>query len=83
MSTKNKAFAAAKSVAHGQSPKEAIASIKTPSAADQSFQPNGPKTPADEAIDFFQSPVEPTEDPIRVYELVLDADGGANKDRSV
>ncbi len=42
-----------------------------------------PKTPADEAIDFFESAIVPGQAPIRVYELVLDDDGGPNKDRSV
>lgn len=58
-------------------------SISTTSAADATSQPNGPKTPADEAIDFFESPVEPTDDPIRVYELALEADGGPDNDRTV
>ena len=41
------------------------------------------KTPADEAIAFFESPYSKDEEPVRVYELSLDADGGPNKDRSV
>jgi len=41
-----------------------------------------PKTPADEGIDFFESAVV-GDQPIQVYELKLDADGGPNKDRSV
>ena len=41
------------------------------------------KTPADEAIAFFESPYTKDEEPVRVYELSLDADGGPNKDRSV
>ena len=40
-----------------------------------------PKTPADEAIEFFES--AQIDEPIRVYELRLDPDGGPNKDRSV
>ncbi|KII87207.1 glycoside hydrolase family 13 protein [Plicaturopsis crispa FD-325 SS-3] len=40
------------------------------------------KTPADEGIEFFQSPVAQGDTPIRVYELPLDPDGGPNKDRS-
>jgi glycogen debranching enzyme len=49
----------------------------------QSFPaPTTPKTPADEAIEFFQSAVQ-RDTPIRVYELRLDADGGPNKDASV
>ncbi|KAF9078072.1 glycoside hydrolase family 13 protein [Rhodocollybia butyracea] len=41
-----------------------------------------PKTPADEGIEFFQSPITPGESPLRVYELRLDIDGGPHKDRS-
>ncbi|KAF8636427.1 hypothetical protein AX17_003609 [Amanita inopinata Kibby_2008] len=44
--------------------------------------PATPKTPADEGIEFFQSQPTPGEEPIRVYELPLDPDGGPNKDRS-
>ena len=44
--------------------------------------PKTPKTPADEGIEFFESAVAQGE-PIRVYELRLDPDGGPNKDRSV
>ena len=43
----------------------------------------GLKTPADEGIEFFQSPSNPGEAAIRVYELRLDIDGGPHKDRSV
>jgi len=42
-----------------------------------------PKTPADEAIEFFQSDSTKGASPIRVYELVLDQDGGPAKDNSV
>lgn len=42
----------------------------------------GPKTPADEAITFFESGFK-SDEPIRVYELALDPDGGPNKDRQV
>ena len=45
--------------------------------------PKTPKTPADEAIDFFESALQQGHEPIRVYELQLDPDGGPNKDRSV
>jgi glycogen debranching enzyme len=40
------------------------------------------KTPADEGIAFFESSL-PGEEPIRVYELQLDPDGGPSKDRAV
>lgn len=43
----------------------------------------GPKTPADEGIEFFESVVIEKGEPIHVYELRLDPDGGPNKDRSV
>ena len=42
-----------------------------------------PKTPADEAIDFFDNAVIPGETPIQVFELKLDPDGGPSKDKSV
>lgn len=45
--------------------------------------PKTPKTPADEGIDFFESTYKPGDEPIRVYEIQLDPDGGPNKDRSV
>ena len=45
--------------------------------------PKTPKTPADEGLDFFESAVGQGEEPIKVYELQLDPDGGPNKDRSV
>ncbi|KAF8325872.1 glycoside hydrolase family 13 protein [Cantharellus anzutake] len=43
---------------------------------------DGPKTPADEAIDFFESIPSANEEPIQVYELRLEEDGGPNKDRA-
>lgn len=43
----------------------------------------GVRTPADEAISFFESGFQPGAGPIRVYELALDPDGGPNKDRQV
>ena len=45
--------------------------------------PKTPKTPADEAIDFFENAVIPGETPIQVFELKLDPDGGPSKDKSV
>lgn len=45
--------------------------------------PKTPKTPADEGIDFFESAAVGKDQPIRVYELRLDPDGGPNKDRAV
>ncbi|KAF9268988.1 glycoside hydrolase family 13 protein [Marasmius fiardii PR-910] len=42
----------------------------------------GPKTPADEGIEFFQSALAPGEAPLCVYELRLDVDGAPHKDRS-
>ncbi len=44
---------------------------------------DGPKTPADEAIEFFESNPSADEEPIKVYELRLEEDGGPNKDRAV
>ncbi|KAF9054347.1 glycoside hydrolase family 13 protein [Panaeolus papilionaceus] len=44
-----------------------------------SSSPISPKTPADEAIDFFQSSPSDTESPIKVYELRLEPDGGPSK----
>jgi len=42
-----------------------------------------PRTPADEGIIFFESPLATGEQAVQVYELRLDADGGPNKARSV
>lgn len=44
--------------------------------------PTTPKTPADEGKEFFLSERSEGEQPIRVYELRLDPDGGPNKQRS-
>lgn len=41
------------------------------------------RTPADEGIMFFESPVSGTQEPIRVYELKLEPDGGPSKDKAV
>lgn len=41
-----------------------------------------PRTPADEAIEFFESGFKKDE-PIHVYELALDPDGGPNKEKQV
>ncbi|KAF9005909.1 glycoside hydrolase family 13 protein [Cyathus striatus] len=49
--------------------------------SDSRDEPLTPKTPADEGIDFFQSPVADGEKPLHVYELRLDPDGGPHKDR--
>ncbi|KIJ65141.1 glycoside hydrolase family 133 protein [Hydnomerulius pinastri MD-312] len=53
--------------------------------ADDAFAgpaPNTPKTPADEGKEFFLGERSEGEQPIRVYELRLDPDGGPNKERS-
>ncbi|EGN96521.1 glycoside hydrolase family 13 protein [Serpula lacrymans var. lacrymans S7.3] len=47
-----------------------------------SSSPLTPKTPADEGKEFFLRERHEGEQPIRVYELRLDPDGGPNKDRS-
>ena len=54
-----------------------------PPTPTQAAAPKTPKTPADEGIDFFESAFSQGEQPIRVYELLLDPDGGPNKDRAV
>ncbi|KAF8511839.1 glycoside hydrolase family 13 protein [Hysterangium stoloniferum] len=41
-----------------------------------------PWTPADEGLAFFESPIIQGDEPIRVYELQLDPDGGPNKSRA-
>ena len=47
-----------------------------------SILPDTPKTPADEGKEFFLGERSADEQPIRVYELRLDPDGGPNKQRS-
>ncbi|EJU03556.1 glycoside hydrolase family 13 protein [Dacryopinax primogenitus] len=42
----------------------------------------GPKTPADEGLEFFAREHQVGDAPIQVYELPLEEDGGPNKDRS-
>ena len=64
--------------------KSHIASVVIPKhdpLASSGDAPKTPKTPADEGIEFFESAT--SQEPIRVYELRLDPDGGPNKDRSV
>ena len=51
-------------------------------SAETDIVPTTPKTPADEGKDFFLSERSVGEQPIRVYELRLDPDGGPNKQRS-
>lgn len=53
-----------------------------PGPAEIGIAPNTPKTPADEGKEFFLSERLEGEQPIRVYELRLDPDGGPNKQRS-
>lgn len=45
--------------------------------------PKTPKTPADEGLEYFESAFKQGEEPVRVYEMQLDPDGGPNKNRSV
>ncbi|KAI0820793.1 glycoside hydrolase family 13 protein [Trametes gibbosa] len=67
--------------------KAVLTSVKIPktspsqSTTSSPLTPKTPKTPADEGIEFFES-VGKADEPIRVYELRLDPDGGPNKDRS-
>ncbi|EJD52078.1 hypothetical protein AURDEDRAFT_120639 [Auricularia subglabra TFB-10046 SS5] len=72
-----------KSAMNGGSHKPTSIEIPPSTGADQHSASSlkTPKTPADEAIDFFSS-VREGEQPIQVYELELDPDGGPNKDRS-
>lgn len=69
--------------------KSTLHSVKIPAnnithtSSESPKTPKTPKTPADEGIDFFESAFTQGEEPIRVYELQLDPDGGPNKDRSV
>ncbi|CAL1714662.1 unnamed protein product [Somion occarium] len=68
--------------------KSTLHSVKIPAnnithtSSESPKTPKTPKTPADEGIDFFESAFTQGEEPIRVYELQLDPDGGPNKDRS-
>lgn len=52
-------------------------------AAEIDLASTTPRTPADEGKEFFLSKRSEGEDPIRVYELKLDPDGGPSKQRSV
>ncbi|KAG8899597.1 hypothetical protein FRB99_006561, partial [Tulasnella sp. 403] len=86
-----KVEAAVDAVVHGKNPVSAVKDaswknfkippidIPVPTAADLA---SAPKTPADEAIDFFGNAPAPGDAPIQVYELKLEEDGGPNKDRA-
>ena len=94
MSATDKAFAAVDAVAHGQNPLKAVGaingsgersshSIVIPDIKRLSLsEVNTPKTPADEAIDYFEA-LAPKDATIQVYELKLDPDGGPSKEKSV
>ena len=94
MSVTDKAFAAVDAVAHGKNPLNAVGAINsggdrsTPSITIPDInrlslsEVNTPKTPADEAIDYFEA-LAPKDATIQVYELKLDPDGGPSKEKSV
>ncbi len=71
--------------------KQSITIPNTPSRPSTACEPAGlspialmtPKTPADDAIEFFSSAPSQGEGSVHVYELRLDPDGGPNKDRQV
>lgn len=76
---------------HGEhKPNVVIPNTHRPSTSCEPASPSGtsivpmtPKTPADEALDFFSSTPTQDDGPVRIYELRLDPDGGPNKDRQV
>lgn len=45
--------------------------------------PKTPKTPADEAVNFFSNERKQGEKPVQVWELVLEDDGGPGEGKSV
>jgi hypothetical protein len=69
--------------AHISIPQSQLSASGTPNSAISPVTPTTPKTPADEGLEFFASAPTKEGDPIRVYELRLDPDGGPNKDRQV
>ncbi|KAG8884358.1 hypothetical protein FRB98_002437 [Tulasnella sp. 332] len=82
----HKAKEAVNAIIHGHSPVAAIKNtpkvvIPSPEVA-MASSATAPKTPADEAIDFFRSSPSAGEEPLQVYELKLEEDGGPNKDRA-
>jgi hypothetical protein len=82
----SKAAAAINAVAHGHDPRKAVHALTIPpNDADhrRDASVHTPKTPADEAIEYFESAVSDGEHRVNVYEPALDDDGGPNKDRSV
>lgn len=98
MASKAQALEAATAAAvHGKNPVKAAKGVlhsggnevtsPTISIPKQDFVPsNGaktPKTPADEGIEFFENAAIPGEQPIQVYELKLEPDGGPSKEKSV
>ena len=57
--------------------------VEIPTLQGSHSEPAIPKTPADEGIAFFESSRLPGEEPVRVFELQLDPDGGPSKDKAV
>lgn len=77
--------AAASAVVQGKNPVAAAKSVPKVEIPkpDATASAAAPKTPADEAINFFKSTPSAGEEPLQVYELKLEDDGGPNKDRAV
>lgn len=80
--TKNRRSAYGKSKPSVHIPKSGSKSGSRSPSASSSPSPLTPKTPADEAIEFFQAQAQSGDDPIRVYELRLEPDGGPHRDLS-
>lgn len=76
--------AAVSAAVHGKSPAAAAKSVpKVEIPKTDATALGAPKTPADEAIEFFKSGPSTGEEPLQVYELKLEEDGGPNKDKAV
>jgi glycogen debranching enzyme len=83
MSTAIKIEAAASKIAHPRS--SSNPTIVTSSLDSESISApiDGQRTPADEAIFFFETSPATDAQPVQVYELQLEEDGAPSKDKAV
>ena len=63
-------------------PDLSLSQVQLDTAVEVDNAPTTPRTPADEGKEFFLSERSEGEQPIRVFELRLDPDGGPSKQRS-
>lgn len=81
----HKVEAAASKIIHPKTSKQDKTSIVTTGLDNNSIEPvkDGQRTPADEAIFFFESSTSADAQPVQVWELQLEEDGAPSKDKAV